>query len=115
MIQISITCEKAEQLKNELESLLKQLGGKAQQTAKAEPEKPKAAQAQPEKADGTKESAGNEPDIDVCRSVYFDAKKRGVSNDEVKSVLASLGADKISGLSEGKRSAFVEAVRSMGR
>lgn len=115
MIQISITCEKAEQLKDELESLLKQLGGKAQQTAKAEPEKPKAAQALLEKADGTNQAAGNEPGIDVCRSVYFDAKKRGISNDEVKKVLASLGAEKISSIPEGKRAAFIEAVKAMER
>lgn len=116
MIQIQITCEKPEELKNALEELLKQLSGSANQPQKVEPEKTNASHAQPEKADAAKEPAtGNEPSIDVCRSVYFEAKKRGVSNDEIKKVLTSMGAEKISSIPENKRATFVEAVRAMGR
>lgn len=113
MIQIQITCEKPEELKDALEGLLRQFGGQPTEAVKeAAPE------AKPEQAKQREEPRREDqewPDIDVCRSIYFDAKKRGVPNDEVKKVLTSLGAEKISSIPEDKRAAFVEAVRAMGR
>lgn len=113
MIQIQITCEKPEELKDALKGLLRQFGSQA--TAASKESAPEAKPEPAKQREEPRKEAQEWPDIDVCRSIYFDAKKRGISNDEIKKVLTSLGAEKISSIPEDKRKAFVEAVRAMGR
>lgn len=49
----------------------------------------------------------NEQSIDDCRIAYFTARERGISNEQIKNLLASLGVERISALPKDKRGQFV--------